>query len=698
MLSRTNKTSLSMAVHPWLSSPVLVGALFAVGCTADVSSSGEEISSGGAAFGSGGIDSGLGGQSADGTGTGGSTVGTGGVLEGAGGGTSAVGGGLAAGGTLPASGGSSGGNGSGATGGAAPAAGGSTTGGTTQGAGGAQQGTGGVGGALGGAAGEGAGGSTQATGGSQEPVECQGSFPSADTASATHRVSVEGSSSWGELPHFWNTYGTGHLSLFLREDRGWGELLKAHVLDGIQNLGLTSVRQHGLFHDDIGIYREENGSPVYDFTRSDAVFDFFVEHGIEPIVELGGMPRDLARDPSQTVFDYEGGISPPKDFALWQELVRRFVEHSVERYGAETVNKWYFEVWNEPECCRGKFWTGTLDEYFELYDNSAAAVRAVLPAGRVGGPVASQPIELTSNSEIGVRFLEHVTSDDYTNPGNPGVLDFFSFHTWSFVDGSVNGYFQGLDLLDSFGLYDVGIAVTEFGPTYEFNLYDEPQETRQGAAFVAQTYADIAQRSAKDDRRFPITYSWWVISDVFEEETYREDEPFIGCMGLISRENIRKPAYNAYKFLAQMGTEQIPLAVEGPGGVGGMAARGPGGSVQILVYNGQNPGAGPFDGNYYEVAGEQQIGISLSGLPPEQAYDITAYRIDETRGNAYATWEQQGRPTMGEMSEADWQALRDTMDSPAEPLGQALCGSTFTHTISLPSPGVLFVTLTPSAR
>jgi len=530
------------------------------------------------------------------------------------------------------------------------------------------------------------------------PAECQGAFDTPALDGAMHTVSVDAANSWGELPHFWNTYGIGHLGLFLQEDRGWGETLKTHLIDGVQNLGLTSIRAHGLFHEDIGIYHEEAGVPVYDFTRSDQIFDFLVSQGVKPIVELGAMPRDLARDPSETWFDWEMGISPPKDFALWQELVFEFVEHSVEKYGADVVNEWYFEVWNEPECCRGQFWTGTLDEYFELYDHAAEGVRRALPTGRVGGPVASQPLELTDNSELGIKFLDHVTTDNYVHPGSPGVLDFFAYHSWSFIEGAVDGYFQGLDLLDSYGFNDVRIAITEFGPTWEFNLHDEPQEMHQGAAFVAQTYADISRRAAQEGKRFPSTYAWWVLSDIFQEDQYREDDPFIGCMGLISRENIRKPAYNAYHFLAQMGAEQIPLTVSGAGGVGGMAARSSNGAIQILLYNGQNPGEGPADDTYYAVTEAQSIGVNLAGLDPALAYDVTVYRVDESHGNAYATWEAQGRPSMSTMTEENWQALRDTMDSPPEALGEALCGETFAANFELSSPGVLFVTLNPALR
>lgn len=583
------------------------------------------------------------------------------------------------------------------------------SGGAAPGAGGTLNGTGGGGGIPGGG-GDAMQSGGASTGGTIETVECQGSLPADAVDGVMHAVSVQPGSVVSALPHFWNTYGTGHLGLYLREDRGWGQTLKEHTLDGIENLGLTSLRQHGLFHDDIGIYTEdESGNPVYNFEKSDQIFDFFVEKGIEPIIELAPMPSALAADTSKTVFDWKMIVSEPKDYGRWQELVYKFVEHSIERYGVDVISKWYFEVWNEPECCNNKFWAGDLPAYHKLYDYAAAGVRAALPDGRIGGPVASQPIELNDNSQSGRLFLDHVTTgDNYAAPGTPVIFDFFTFHSWSFVRdgiGAVDGYFKGLDLLKEYGKNDTKIAVTEFGPTWQFGLEEEPQEMDQGAAFVAQTYSQIAQRAAKDGRHFPITYSWWVLSDVFEEGLYFEEDPFIGCMGLISRENIKKPAYNAYKFLADMGQEQVALSVAGPGDVGGMAARDNAGGIQVILYNGQNPGNGPGSpaGSstaeaYYDITDPQQIGITLTGLNPEIAYNVTSYRVDDSHGNAYAVWQEQGRPAMSEMSEADWQALRDNMESPAEPIGQALCGESYSQVFELPSPGVLFLTFTPAVN
>jgi xylan 1,4-beta-xylosidase len=552
-------------------------------------------------------------------------------------------------------------------------------------------------------------------GGVPETVECMGAFPSEAKVDAPHQVTVESATSWGDLPHFWNTYGVGRMGLYLQEDREWGKLLREHTVDAVQNLGLKSLRMHGLFHDDMGIYSEDaEGNPIYDFTKSDDVFDFFDQNGIEQIVELAPMPSALASDPTKTVFDWKMGISPPKDYAKWQELVREFVKHSVDRYGVEKVSKWYFEVWNEPECCNGKFWTGPagtpatsagtparLTEYFKLYDYTAAGVRAALPNGRMGGPVSSQAQELTKNSMAGKLFLDHVmTGTNAALPGQPPVLDFFSFHTWSFVSGAVDGYFEGLDLLDSYGLNNMPIAITEFGPTWEFGLTDEPQEMTQGSTFVAQVYSDVSRRVVQEGRRFPIAHAWWVLSDVFDEGKYREEDPFIGCMGLTSREGIHKPAYNVYKFLGQMGDRQLAFTAEGQGDVGGMAARDTSGGIQVLLYHGSDPGLGPgsVERKYYTVVGAQDIAVSIDGLDPDVAYDVTEYRVDATTGNAYDIWLTKGRPAMSAMTEGDWKDLRDNMDAKPVAAGQALCGESFKKTYSLSSPGVVFLTLKPAVK
>src|SRR4029077_5251367 len=69
--------------------------------------------------------------------------------------------------------------------------------------------------------------------------------------------------------------------------------------------------------------------------------------------------------------------------------IAAFAAHLIERYGIDEVAQWYFEVWNEPNI---DFWVGEPKQssYFERYDHTARARKAVDKRLRVGGPSTAQ--------------------------------------------------------------------------------------------------------------------------------------------------------------------------------------------------------------------------------------------------------------------------------------------------------------------
>ena len=62
-----------------------------------------------------------------------------------------------------------------------------------------------------------------------------------------------------------------------------------------EELGFRYIRFHAIFHDDMGVYREVDGQPVYDFSKIDALYDRFLAMGIKPFVELGFTPDGVGR-------------------------------------------------------------------------------------------------------------------------------------------------------------------------------------------------------------------------------------------------------------------------------------------------------------------------------------------------------------------------------------------------------------------
>ena len=216
--------------------------------------------------------------------------------------------------------------------------------------------------------------------------------------------------------------GSEHLSHMLSTDTTGGRVVGEELTSALKaahdELGVSHVRAHAILGDDLGVYREVDGEPVHDFAGVDRVYDHLRSIGMYPVVELSFMPHDLASDPSKTVFEYGAIVSPPKDWDRWHDLVRDLVAHLADRYGLEDlVEHWSFEVWNEANL--EVFWSGTPEEYLHLYDVTAAAVRAVDPRLRVGGPSSAASgwvEELLAHAERAGSPVDFVSTHTYGSP------------------------------------------------------------------------------------------------------------------------------------------------------------------------------------------------------------------------------------------------------------------------------------------
>src|SRR5208283_5336566 len=83
------------------------------------------------------------------------------------------------------------------------------------------------------------------------------------------RIFADSAAPGQPLVHFWSkVVGAGRANEGLRAT--WQEELKTAVRED----GFQYVRFHGLFHDDMFVYREdEQGRPVYNFQYIDDLFD-----------------------------------------------------------------------------------------------------------------------------------------------------------------------------------------------------------------------------------------------------------------------------------------------------------------------------------------------------------------------------------------------------------------------------------------
>ena len=398
--------------------------------------------------------------------------------------------------------------------------------------------------------------------------------------------------------------------------------------------GFEYIRMHGLFTDDMGVYRENNGKPEYNWQYIDELYDFLHRIGMKPFVELGFMPNALASG-SKTIFWWRGNVTPPKDINKWAGFIRAFVEHEKERYGDAEVRTWYFEVWNEPNL--SGFWAGTQQQYFDLYAATARAIKSVSADYKVGGPA-------TAGCAWVPEFIHFCDT-------NHAPVDFISTHTYGVESGfldehgdtgtvlsqnpnSIFGDVQRVrqQIADS-AMPNLELHFTEWSASY--TPADPIHDSYHSAAYILD--------KLKKSRDAAQSMSYWTFTDIFEEPGPRW-EAFHGGFGLINYQDINKPSFYAYQFLNRLGPTE--LKNNDPSS---WICADPSGGVQALIWDFTNthPGRKVHNQEFYKRDLPSQpkynITLELSHLP-KRKYTLKLYKVGYRVNDAYATYRDLGAP------------------------------------------------------
>ena len=423
------------------------------------------------------------------------------------------------------------------------------------------------------------------------------------------------------------------------------------------------VRFHAIFHDEVGLYDEDaQGNPVFNFSYVDQIYDGLLGNGVRPFVELSFMPNKLAATQVLQAFWYKPDVSPPKDYAKWDEMIRRFVKHLVDRYGIDEVSQWYFEVWNEPNL---DFWAGKPAQttYFELYDHTARDVKSVNPRLRVGGPATAQAawadvfIRHCAENKIPVDFVStHVYANDKAE-------DIFGTHEQIPRDRMVcRAVAKVHDQIKSSALPTLPLLWTEFNASY----MNEPDVT--DATYMGPWMADtIRQCDGLVDEM-----SYWTFSDVFEEQGVVK-QPFYGGYGLIAEDGIHKPAFNAFALLHRLGDQRLEVKSDSV-----LATRRPDGTLVIAAWNMAPPGAkGPDKSMEFRFQHAKISGVEVT-------------RLDGGHGDVHRSYEAMGAPRFPTKEQIE--KLRTAAQLSPSELHDTKTGSV---TIVIPSQGLVLLEAKP---
>lgn len=414
-------------------------------------------------------------------------------------------------------------------------------------------------------------------------------------------------------------------------------------------LGFEYIRFHGIFCDDMLTWQKLSdlidlpGAKFVEevnFRQAGHVYDNVLKAGMKPFVELSFMPTPLA---SQSIYSmgYHANITPPADYDLWYAYIQKFITYCIDRYGQDEVRQWYFEVWNEPDL--DTFFTGTMEEYFHLYEVTVKAIKDIDPLIRVGGPSTSKNrwikefMEFCEKNHVPCDFISthHYPGLPFGNriDKTPQILSAVQKGAGKTISEVNRNMFYHPEILKDFekgmltrqdrqvldlinGKYP--LCYTEWNGTSVFGA--DVNDTKDSACFLIKTIMDLPPEIEM--------YSYWCACDLFEE-LYALSAPFHGSFGIMTIDGIPKPNYWAFSILSQLYDHRLDYPVYTNEEIE-MAAFEQNGNLQVLLYK-QN--MEPNDD-------EEIVKINVNGTFSK----VTEQRIDDTHCNPYKIWKEMGKP------------------------------------------------------
>ena len=301
------------------------------------------------------------------------------------------------------------------------------------------------------------------------------------------------------------------------------------------------------------ILNADLNSPVHsNFVGNAAVY-----HG------YAGMPDCIASIPDVHNIDakgskrYKGKVfntSPPKDYALYEEMCYAYTKHNVERYGIETVSQWHCHCHNEPDLHFFMNYLADDDiepkirEYCKLYAAFQRGVRRVSEAIPIGGPACAFSLEFIE------AFLNYIRENNLK-------LDYIALHNYGTTTAEVNAGTRPIavknnlerqrnlmEVIEKCGFGDKERIVDEWGAATDgyFNIEECPayifRETEVYAAYYARMICEMIELDPK------VSKMMICLSGQHEMVT-----DFSGFRNFFTLNFIKKPIYNAHILASKLG-------------------------------------------------------------------------------------------------------------------------------------------------
>ena len=350
------------------------------------------------------------------------------------------------------------------------------------------------------------------------------------------------------------------------------------IRESVKEIGFKYISFHGILDDDMMVYHEdENGQTHHSFYFVNRVIDFVLSTGAKPIIEISYMPKELAEDPTRTMFIKKSCISLPKDFKKWKDLVKDLLLDLCFHFNKSEVETWPIQIWSIPDSSVSEFGVGILEGYIELYKNTCEAILEVFD-----NPIIEMPKLMEKTLQDYDIMHKLFDSIDRIYPPKAVNVGFYGVNR-----NDVPKYYaqtkKNLLLLTSENALDD--VIDGIKSTLK-NCQKEDMKF-----LISEWNSSLSHRNLVNDTAYKATYivrsviknhervdgfGYWTLYD--STETQPPADIFHGGLGLYTRNGVKKSAYYAFRILSMLGKEMIDRGE-------GYAVFRKDDKIQILLYN-----------------------------------------------------------------------------------------------------------------
>lgn len=433
------------------------------------------------------------------------------------------------------------------------------------------------------------------------------------TTSVTHAVRLNGSAT-GATIRSMQTVNAGPLGV--PNDPHQTDLTQQY-----KSIGVTMVRTHDLFGplDMATVYPDVTADPSldasYNFATSDPYYQAIVSGGFDVYLRVG----DSAG--FNTGFT-EPSPRAPSDHAHFAAAAVKFVQHYTDStlWGRNPVR--YVEIWNEPDS--SSFWDSTRDSFFDLFGQTAIALKAAYPTMKIGGPgVTGASYEAPLGQQWFAAFLSYCRAHSVP-------LDFLSWHTYSN---------DPQHIADAAAWYRTQLDAHGYTAT-ESHLTEWNTDTH-GASAPSPGSAEGLTLRAGGRGAALVTAGWMSLqdSDVSVAAFYRGRDPETDhseLYGLMSSAGVMKRSGLAFALWGQMSSTystrmSVTVKTSSSTTLYALAGRASDGSVAVLLANASDQSVGcqfPDNSGYVQVrrvsdgASVTQVGYAATSGLSVPAYSV----------------------------------------------------------------------------